>query len=191
MKPKIWVDCDGVMADFVEGYLQTLFDLYGVERRRQDVVTWDLVSLSDAHKDEKIKHSMVTEGMIAVLPDIDGSVAGIARLRELGDVACATAPMYLDTFIMQRSTWLRQRGFTSRTMAFITDKSWLMGDVLIDDRVDNCVEWQTRNPHGLAILFDQPWNREDDTLVRANGWDHTVAIVERWAKAHSAVWSYQ
>ena len=192
MRPKIWVDCDGVLCDFVAAYLYQLNFYLGpddVPFAHADVTSWDLVSLSDKDSDAHIKKRLVGNSHIALLPDIEGSVAGLARLRELGDVACATAPMYLDTFIMQRSAWLRQRGFTSRTIAFITDKSWLMGDVLIDDRAENCIEWQARNPHGLAILFDQPWNRDTDTLVRACGWPATVGYVERWVSVFNAVWA--
>ena len=181
MRPKIWVDCDGVLADFVDGYL----NLLNLGRdgdsilTHADVTSWDLRSL-DADADAAWHAINTSTSFCFDLCALEGAYDGLDSLRALGDVACATAPVLAGTWMHQRADWLLARGFEKRDIVFAEDKSWLMGDVLIDDRVENCLEWQARNPHGLAILFDQPWNRDNDTLVRACGWPATVGYVERW-----------
>jgi len=49
---KIWVDCDGVLCDFVGGYLSILKSLpFGAPctLEHKDVVHWDLSRLSSEH----------------------------------------------------------------------------------------------------------------------------------------------
>lgn len=53
-------------------------------------------------------------------------------------------------------------------------KSWVMGDILIDDAIHNHQDFQ-----GISILLDQPWNRANKTLIRAKDWNHIEAIVAR------------
>ena len=56
-------------------------------------------------------------------------------------------------------------------------KRTIKADLLIDDRVENVVDWKAGRP---AILFDQPWNREAPDSIgvhRAKGWGETIAKV--------------
>jgi 5'(3')-deoxyribonucleotidase len=181
MRPKIWVDCDGLLCDFVRGYLDVLHAEHGVYRTHADVVQWDLGMLSAKETNLAVLERMIVTGGVSALPMIAGAFDGLDALRRLGEVGCLTSPLYLGTFVQQRYQWLKACGFTKRDIIFADDKKWVSGAVLIDDKIENCLEWQAENPYGLAILFDQPWNQSDnDDLVRAHGWGETVALVVRW-----------
>jgi 5'(3')-deoxyribonucleotidase len=53
-------------------------------------------------------------------------------------------------------------------------KHWAIADILIDDSERNHMGFQ-----GISILMDQPWNRRNQTLIRARDWLHVEAIVNR------------
>lgn len=51
-------------------------------------------------------------------------------------------------------------------------KHLVRGDILIDDGLHNLLDWQ-----GIGILFTQPWNESDDTLLRARDWQGVDMLV--------------
>lgn len=61
-------------------------------------------------------------------------------------------------------------------------KTSVRADILIDDKPENCLEWAESEEHGVAVLFDRPWNQDMDAmslkLTRAKGWPETVRRVK-------------
>jgi 5'(3')-deoxyribonucleotidase len=186
MKPKIWLDCDGVLCDFVSGYL----DLLNVEISqkgggtgliRENVKVWDLGVLSTP------EHTLAVWNMINTyyawverLKEEPGSSVALQYLRSQWSVGCLTSPTFSGSWMHQRARWLMARGFDSSDIIFAQDKSLVRGSVLVDDKPESCEAWQKQNPHGLAILFDQPWNQGEYESVRCVGWVQTVDTIKRW-----------
>ena len=67
-------------------------------------------------------------------------------------------------------------------MSILSDgqpKTSVKADLLIDDKVENCVQWAKANRR--AYLFDQPWNKSfhnEGTLIwRVSGWKGVVDAI--------------
>lgn len=55
-------------------------------------------------------------------------------------------------------------------------KTTVEWDVLVDDRIQNYQEaWSAGR---LAVLFDQPWNRDAEAFYRARGWKEAVLWIQ-------------
>lgn len=184
MKPRIWVDCDGVLSDFVEAYLELVADLFGRAHVHNDVTRFNFSECVTTKEEDRIVWGRInaTPGLIRGLPDLPG-VDYLPRLRELGDVGCLTSPTTGPHWVPERFAWLLDRGFTKRDVIFASDKSHVRGDFLIDDSLENCEAWQAAHPNGVAILLDSPWNRHQlaGDFVRAYTWEDVINEIASWA----------
>jgi 5'(3')-deoxyribonucleotidase len=181
---KIWVDCDGVLCDFVAAYLSLVKEHTGRVHTHDDVTHFELHKcVVSKDEDNHIWRNLIDRpGFISNMVDLPGAAEGLAAMRELGWVGALTSPHLGPFWMPERAQWLLARGFKKRDIVFASDKAHVPGDVLIDDRVDNCVDWATAHPLGTAIVLDMPWNRYGATrrnMVRASGWTDAVAIVRK------------
>lgn len=182
MKPRIWVDCDGVLSDFVEAYLELVADLFGRAHVHNDVTRFNFSECVTTKEEDRAVWERVnaTPGLVRGLADLPG-VSYLPRLRELGDVGCLTSPTTGPHWVHERFAWLLDRGFTKRDVIFASDKSHVRGDFLIDDSAENCEAWQVAHPDGLAILLDAPWNRHRQDVYRAYTWEDVINEIASWA----------
>lgn len=182
MRPQIWVDCDGVLADFIPAYLELVKQLTGRTHTREEVTSFELHEcVVSKEEDDFIWDELINQkGWVLGLKPIAAAPVAVATLRAYGRVGVLTSPHFGPFWMHERAQWLQSVlfGFKKREIIFASDKSNVRGDVLIDDKKDNCVAWAKRNPGGTAILFDAPWNQGDAANVhRAMDWLHAVQIV--------------
>jgi 5'(3')-deoxyribonucleotidase len=65
-------------------------------------------------------------------------------------------------------------------------KATVAADVLIDDKVENILEWA--NTGRFAILFQQPWNEERyDWLLREAKYPEKIVMVKGWDAVGTAI----
>lgn len=184
---KVWIDVDGCMADFVTAYLRLVQEHTGRVHTHADVTAFELHQcvVSKEENDHIWKNLIDRPGFISGMVDLPGALEAVAELRQLGKVGALTSPHLGPFWMPERAQWLLARGFKKREIVFASDKSHVPGDVLIDDRIDNCVDWAKAHVGGLAILFDQPWNGAwvPELLVhRVHGWNEAVALVRERAE---------
>lgn len=82
----------------------------------------------------------------------------IKKLRELGRVIALSSP--LEGHIKSKYRWLR-KSFDRKDIFLASDKTLVKADVLVDDCLDNIFTW----PGEYAIIYDQPWNRNQDGVA--------------------------
>ena len=66
-------------------------------------------------------------------------------------------------------------------MCFLSQKEFFDSDVLVDDKDENIIKWHMRHPSRLAIVKDQPWNREKQfppAVRRATTWSSLSDALE-------------
>lgn len=188
---RIWVDVDGVLADFVPMYLGLIQEHTGRTHSVYDVTSFNFFEcVASKDEDAHVWREMIDKrpGLLTGLAEVPGALAGVAELRERGSVAVLTSPHIGPYWMHERCQWLLARGFAKRDIVFASDKSHVRGDILIDDSAANCEAWAHANQGGVAILLDAPWNRRPVTTLkdgrireirRARGWDDVVRCVKR------------
>src|SRR5258706_15787548 len=105
-KPLVYLDCDGVLANFVRGWLDSVEELTGFRFEDGEVVTWnpeespffervaDDVGKRRADLAKEVWNEVGRIGWCRSLPAFEGAREAVERLREVADVECATAPFH-------------------------------------------------------------------------------------------------
>ena len=163
-KPIVYVDMDGVLADFFGGVEK----LYGVEHWK------DLTSSKDEGglKQEVINRITGTD-FFATLPEFPTSDQLIAMVKKFtgGTFSILTSPLrgdhenstkYKKIWITQHIANPEQVIVTGRKEAYAKDKASGTPNILIDDRPTNIERWQ--NAGGYGILYQA--NRDQLTKVQ-------------------------
>lgn len=180
---KILVDVDGVQADLVPAFLGVLQQLTGRLAMRKQWTDWDPVKCGVCADELEARATFAAMGShVHALPEIEDAMRGIKTLRAHGHhVVALTAPIFTPDWLHGRATWLTRRGYTDRTIVFTRDKTLVPGDVLVEDNPEYADAWAVANPASTAILFDQPWNRENyefsENVIRAYCWEEVLEII--------------
>jgi 5'(3')-deoxyribonucleotidase len=170
MNKIILVDVDGVLADFT-----------GAVRE------WDLFALYPEDLQSMIKRRISDPGFCAELKVLPGAEEGVRELVQLGDVYAVTSPWWSSpTWPYERTRWLdRWFGMPADRVVQTSAKQLVFGDVMIDDRPENLIEWrscqQARGWCTRAVLVDAPYNQGRAELAhRAHGWGDVVEKTREW-----------
>ena len=115
---------------------------------------------------------------------VPGALAGVEQLRKQGHwVEALTSKPAWAEFVVWR--WQNIWQFPFNTVTIVpTGTSKLemsYADVLVDDRLSTCLEWQEARGPDSAILYKRPWNMqtEDVTLRKASSWEYVLDQVKR------------
>ena len=181
--PRVLLDVDGVLADFISGALAIINRIYATAFTPAHVTEWDFMRALglDLAGAACVKRAIGAESRLALkLAVYPGAIDGVRRLPEIADVYIVTSPWNSNpTWTHDRETWL-QRHFSipSSHVIHTSAKHLIAGDVLVDDKTSTCAEWQTAHPNGLAVRWDNLHNASDPwTGQRVASWDALLNIV--------------
>jgi 5'(3')-deoxyribonucleotidase len=183
-RPIVLVDVDGVLADFVSGYLDLVGSLFDRWHTPAEVTHFDIAaSLGlDARQAAIVKRALGdAEGLAARLQPYPGAVAGMAALRALADVYIVTSPWNSNpTWTHDREAWLKRYFDIPHTRVIHgSAKHLIHGDLFVDDKTDAVQAWQQAHPIGVGVQWQTPHNRLDAyTGPSTCSWDQVIA----WAK---------
>lgn len=181
-RPRILVDCDGILADFVASALKLINDHTGEDHTHDEIVQWDVFkALGKKDIEHILDNAVANGGFCAALEVLPGSVSAIEKLRRRGDVFIVTSPYDAPNWVYERTRWLeRHFGFHKKQIVNTSSKFVVSGDVLVDDSDKNLQEWLDHHSQGLALLWDRPWNRQatPDGVHRVNDWDTLIQRVD-------------
>lgn len=169
---RILLDVDGVCADFTAEILHRV----GSNLTLEDITQWDLFELMGADKKKRAMNVLKEQYFWRYLPVIDGAQAGYAALVAAGHEVCfATSPwVSCREWGHARREWLKEHFIISNEqLIIVNDKSWLSGDVMIDDKPENLTAWQSLNT-GLAMLYDAPYNANCGRPLARHDWTSIV-----------------
>lgn len=182
-KPRILLDCDGVIADFCTACFD-LIERHTGDRHTHDQVThWDLFKVvGKGHLKPLMKEEQTKSGWCINFPMYEGAQEGVRRLEAIGDVIIVTSPMTAPHWAYERTMWLDKHfGIPKARIVHAESKHFVKGDVLIDDADENCFKWRAEHPNALTLLWDAPYNRSVDLagtkIVRIKDWDEACAAI--------------
>ena len=185
-KKKVLIDCDGVVCDFMGAVVQ--FANASGKTSRQ----WKYEEITgDARKypfwsESGLEEEWLREGFCSSLPVIEGAQDFVEKLRSDGfEVLFVTSPPRDGKYwTFERKNWLEKNFKAARgEVIFATDKRYVSGLTLIDDHVDNCLEWNGYNQHHgqdhlHSIMVAQPWNQKAaDYKHRTNDFNHMIDLI--------------
>jgi 5'(3')-deoxyribonucleotidase len=186
MRPRVLLDCDGVLADFVGGYLGLLEDQLGIKATPEQITHFDIgASLGlSADQSSHMKRSIgACDGFARHLAVCPGAVFGVRALEEVADVYIPTSPRNSNpTWAHDREHWLHANfGIKSNRVTHTSAKYLMRGDFFVDDKTSALAPWRDENqPHGLPVQWETPHNRLDGWLgVSTNNWAELRELVER------------
>lgn len=178
----ILLDQDGVLADFERGF----YNAWNAMPRPCPAV--ELAQRQSFYLREDYPASVRADieaiytapGFFRELPPHEGALQGFKAMLERGhDVRICTSPLSnYRNCVAEKYEWVEQHlGLEFVTKIILTkDKTWVRGDVLIDDKPEVLGALQ---PVWQHLVLDQPYNRRSaSTRVH---WDNWADVVERLA----------
>lgn len=165
----VYVDVDGVLTEHNRTFLNQLNKIAGTRYRYEDITSFIYHEcFPEEHADMMLKmwHS---ETMYDMWPPEPGAIEAVEAMRSFARIIALSSPMA--GHLNSKYQWLLEHGFSRENIFFATDKSLARGAVLIDDRVENLLDFQ-----GTRICFPRPWNTYWDTSlgIRTANWDEIV-----------------
>lgn len=181
-KPRLLLDVDGIVADFVGAAVKVMSEKSGRRISSDDVVHWEVTSVLDDHAvREACKEEFNKAGFCSAFEVYDGAQAAVRRLQELTELFFVTAPMRSSpTWMPERVSWLeRHFAVDHRHVVFASKKHIISGDFMVDDAPGNIAPWLASNPGSVGLLWDRPYNRGPDAagMARVSSWDDVLARV--------------
>jgi 5'(3')-deoxyribonucleotidase len=154
---RVFVDVDGVIADFVTAFLETYIH-YGILPKDFRWDRWDSMAGLD---DGAVEATWQDPLLFARPQPYRGAIDALKWLNENHDTYIATAVPH--RHVLSRSMWFKHHApFIHRKnqIMFTNAKHVLDGDVLIEDNMEHILTWLDEHPAGLAIVVDHPWNED-------------------------------
>lgn len=168
MKPIVLVDCDGVLANFVDASLAVM-RTFGIDKQHDDVKEFDFVGLGmNEHQRAMLKSAWIKPGFCASIQPYDGALEGLRLLRTVADVYAVTAPMSGSvTWQGERANWLADHMEFQRDHIVSTAAKHLVnGDVLVEDNADVLTSWVDAESARVGMLWTRPYNVASDWTMR-------------------------
>jgi uncharacterized HAD superfamily protein len=160
----VGVDLDGVLANQIVAILPRIKTRYGLSLTYDEITEFRL-PLGASDLAQEIKDAQETDSSYLLdMPVHDGAGALVDVLRSRYRVVLITARPASALQLTNR--WLKANRLTFDDVITAEEglKSAHGADVLVDDYAGNVAEFVQRTG-GLAILLDQPWNRDDRSLL--------------------------
>lgn len=159
----ILIDQDGVLADFEKSAQEIWQKRYGAplplgERRQHFYLHQELPQHAKALND-----IYAEQGFFENLAPIDGAVSALHEMLNAGlDVRICTAPINAYRHcVSEKFAWVEQHLGSEwvKRVILTKDKTWVRGDVLIDDKPDIT---GALTPTWVHYVYDQPYNKMVD-----------------------------
>lgn len=185
-KKRVLLDCDGILANFVDAAIAMINAEFGHSFTPADVTRFDIAGSLGLTPDQASlfkRRIGEIQDFARHLKPYDGAREGVALLRAVADVYIVTSPWNSNpTWMHDREWWLDKHfGIKHANVIHTSAKHVCVGDVFVDDKTEAVVQWKAAHPRGLALRWYTPHNRLDEYegLV-VQDWHSLVTMVEEW-----------
>lgn len=184
MKPRVLLDVDTVLCDFLGRCVASINRHMGTNHTTAKMDDWDIFECLKVPKDveEKVYDELNTPGVCLGLDVLPGAQDGYQLLDAVANIYIVTSPMRGDTWESERKKWLWNHfKHPAKRVVQTPAKYAVAGDFLIDDRPSNIIRWLESHPHGVGILWkceaSQFVRAVPDRVVHTNDWKHVAELV--------------
>jgi 5'(3')-deoxyribonucleotidase len=183
IKPRILLDCDGVLSDFVTHALDFVHRETGDYHDVSEITHWDVLkSLGKQHLLSSFNDEINTNKFCKTMPVFFDAKNAVKRLQHLGEVFIVTAPYNSPAWVVERASWIKTNfGIENDHIANLHCKYIVAGDVFIDDSTRNIDLWQKHHPNALSILWETPYSKKtkSNKVVVTNDWEYVIDLIKK------------
>lgn len=181
---RILLDVDGVIVDFVRSYVLALHAVgLPVVPLDWTPTRWDIAEelhLND-HDRENVDRALAVPGVAASMAALPGAVAGVKALASFADVYFVTAPFPASrTWQYERAIWLTKVFGDELGGKVISthQKHTIPARLLVDDKEQNCREWEKVNSAFGAAIHWLPYTTSSlaSGLFSLGDWDYLIRM---------------
>jgi 5'(3')-deoxyribonucleotidase len=174
-RKRILLDVDDVLGDFTTPFLQILSHHTKRAWTIDDFSSWDLFTAIPAEFRETVLGELEKPGWCRSIKPTEGSVEAVRELQSFCDVYVVTSPYHTETWVYERTLWLREHfQIDFPHTVFTAAKYVVVGDVLVDDKPLNIEKWLEHHPHGTGMLWDYPHTRSESVGIRVANWQEVI-----------------
>ena len=172
----VGIDVDGVLADQITGVLPRIKERHDVTLTYDDITDWCL-PIKDSDIKSEILRAQEDRAYVLGMAAHEGARRLLKIVSKLHRVVVITARMG-DAATPWTTEWLKKNNlpYDEVIASCESKKSEHRTDVLIDDFLGNIEEF-LKNATGVAVLVDQPWNRDRPAPVEAFAAEGRLFIV--------------
>lgn len=169
----ILVDIDSTITNFGEILLLANNQLHNTNYRYTDITSYDWFDRTFINPWKPTEYQCFWN-TVAVNPE---AVTAIEQwVRQGRQVYLVTASHFNDMLgykIRKTLEAFNSELINERNVVIAQDKSIIRGDLMIDDCVENLVQF-----NGVRICYTQPWNEKYIDIFRYNDWNKINSIIE-------------
>ena len=162
----VGIDIDGVLGEQVPPVLTRIQRRknIGLGSTKESITSWNQ-PIDGTSIDKEIEEALLDPEFVLEMPVVTGSIAAMSAISSEFHVVITTSrPFETESATID---WLR-RNFSKSFHEFVNTrlfgKESLGLKVLVDDYPNNIKRFASSG--GIAVLFSQPWNREEDEELR-------------------------
>lgn len=196
VRPLVLLDVDGIFVDF---HREALRAAVGAAIRAghpfrtsvEEFPTWDMrIGLESCGAPDFVisecLSAIAERGFNESVPPTPEAMTFLPQLRGLSTVIAVTTPNEnSDTWVEERIRWMRRHfDMHASDIVFTCMKELIQGDFFVDDKPENVLMWRDRNPDGIGLLWDAPYNRDvhECDPMRIKGWGNLLDSVSSWRR---------
>lgn len=167
MTNRLLLDCDGVLADWMTAVNDVIEQATGRRITPQECGGWmKLSELGFSATERKfIECELNAPGFVENLEPLPGALEGVRRVVAATGchLAIVTAQWNSETWMYERKRWLKKHGFLTTGDGFVaTSQKWLVAPgLLVDDKIQNVLDYNTKSVGGHAVLWKTDFNAAD------------------------------
>lgn len=179
-KPVLLLDCDGVLADFNQASLDDIRALTGITYTREEIVEFELLNCFPLSKRDKkyIKSLRARPGWCSEIPPFENAKEPVKLLNKLTDLYIVTSPWMSKHWVPERYEWLEKHFNIPHEKVWFGKHKWMVqGDIFVDDKTENCLDYKSNRPNSHVFLWSTAYNKEEKGLIRTNDWEELLYLV--------------
>lgn len=174
MHRTILIDIDDTIADLMGGWLHLYNEDFNDDVMPDDIKSWAVHEYIHSKIGEGVYNYLIRPDLYDYVVPISGALENIVKIRKMGNRI-----IFVTSTVVgangHKLEWLYNHDFLNRGKRVepdyveLHDKYLLKGDILIDDKPENIIEFEKHT--GPGLLFDRPHNQGYDELARVHTWE--------------------
>lgn len=179
---RVLFDLDDTLTDFIVELVDRYNKKYGTNHTKKDCYKWELNEIFE----HNILELIDDEDFFESVKPKEGAIELMKMLVENDKVF----EVYVITSCLKPENYIKKIKWFEKHMPFfpatnvvpLSDKHIVKGDILVDDRPKNIMDWEAENRNGIGILMDASHNQSCSYFLRIKKLEELESFLHDLAK---------